>query len=293
MRKLFIHIGLPKTATSLVQKFLYENEKLLTQQNLRYVHTGLHKDLKCHHELIWKLGLHQGPSYVDKNIDQEKSKVLDQLANENRKYKERDLIISSELLTFVDSYDKLLPIMDLFADREIYFLVSLRKQDEFLESLYQQIVKDGSPETFNGWFAHAKHIANYENLIDKLLALVSKEHIKVNLFNSKKRDFHPIKDFLRALGFSSLELEQLHIENKFENESLSNEAIEMIRLSNQLGLDINYFLVEKLKQLSHTKARYLNEEQRAEIARYFNETNKNFIKKLSLNDKKWGQSFTF
>ena len=84
MKKLYIHIGLPKTATSSIQNFLFENRQLLNQHGYHYVNTGLNKDLQCHHDLIWKLGLHHSPDYVQKNIQKYKKKTFLELAAEHQ-----------------------------------------------------------------------------------------------------------------------------------------------------------------------------------------------------------------
>lgn len=280
MRKVYLHIGLPKTATSSVQAFLYGNKKFLNKNGLRYVQTGLSKNLKCHHDLMWKLGLHQGPSYVENDIQRHKGEVLKQLSAENRKYQDKDFIVSSELLTFLGDYTKLIDLLNVFKDREVVFLLTLREQGDFLESLYQQVVKDGCEQTFEEWFVHAKNVADYSALIDKVLMIADIKNVRITAFDTKKSDFNPVVDFLRMVGVGTQAIEQKKIQNEKDNESLSNKAVELVRLSNELKLGINYFLVDKLNMQKHTKARFLDDKQQAAIKEYFYDSNLQLINKL-------------
>lgn len=283
MRKLYVHIGLPKTATSSVQAFLYRNKSFLDKNDLRYIQTGLSETLKCHHDLVWKLGLHKGPSYVPNDIQQYKDELIQKLAEENNKYQNKDFILSSELLTFLVDYAKLVDLLNVFKNREVVFLLTLRDQAEFLESLYQQVVKDGCEETFQEWFSHAKNVADYRVLVEKVLMIVDIKNLRISVFDTKNSEFNPIVSFLRAVDIGDQAIAKIKIHNEKGNESLSSKAVELIRLSNELKLGINYFLVDKLSAQKHTKAKFFNEEQKNSIKEYFYDSNIRLIKKLSKN----------
>ncbi len=289
MKKLFIHIGLPKTATSSIQSFLYDNNDFLSEQGFHYIKTGLSQSLKCHHDIVWKLGLHIGPSYVEKDIQKYKDEILSGLFAENEKYSDKDLILSSELLTFLNDYEKLNPILEVFKNREIKFIINIRRQDRFLESLYQQVVKDGTSLSFAEWLKQSREVANYNKLINKLLKITSKENIIIDIFDTNSQELFPVEKFLISLGFDEEFILNKEIKNSIENESLSKEQIEIIRKSNKLDYDARYKLLEKFltdnQSNSIDKASYLNDKQRENIINSFRKSNDILIESMDLSDK--------
>jgi hypothetical protein len=241
MKKLFIHIGLPKTATSSIQHFLFNNGDFLHKNGYHYLNTGLNSDLHCHHDLVWKLGLHAGPDYVCKDIQRHKNETLAELATEHAQHTDKHLIISSELLTFLDDFSALKPFLSIFGNRTIRFIVNLRRQDSFLESLYLQVVKDGISDTFQTWYPKAKHIADYNLLISKILQITEQASLKVGIFGNEKKESNPVEDFLSSVG---LDDKTFTVENHFQNVRLAAVCIKTIRISNSLNLNINYKLVD-------------------------------------------------
>lgn len=285
MQKLYIHIGLPKTATSSIQNFLFSNTSFLNKHGYQYMNTGLNTDLQCHHDLIWSLGLHQGPSYVPDEIQKNKDRILKQLADENKQHSDKHLIISSELLTFLDDFKKLEPILTIFEDRDIRFIVNLRRQDTFLESLYQQVVKDGVGDTFQTWYSKAKSIADYNRLINSLLQITHQQNITIGIFNSAIPEFNPTKDFLSAINLHD---PTIMVKNNLLNERLPANYTKIIRFSNRFNLNINYALLQffsKYKdrfQLFNKQKGYLNHQQRAAIKHEYSASNKALTEQIAL-----------
>ncbi len=285
MKKLYVHIGLPKTATSSIQNFLFNNDHFLNKNGYHYVKTGLNTDLQCHHDLIWTLGLHQGPDYVQRDIQDNKDMVLQELAAEHKQHSDKHLIISSELLTFLGDFKRLAPILAIFNDRDIKFVVNLRRQDTFLESLYQQVVKDGISDTFETWYPKARNIADYNLLINNVLQVTEKENIIIDIFNSRKKGFNPTREFLSSIDLHD---KTIGVENCSKNERLPASCIKIIRFSNSLNLKINYKLIDffsKYKDripLLSNNGGYLNDDQSATILREFNISNKALTDQIKL-----------
>jgi len=287
LNRVFIHIGLPKTATSSIQSFLYDNSAFLDQHGYHYIQTGLNHNLKCHHDMIWKLGLHKGPSYVEKNITKYREEILDSLRAEVENNQSKDLILSSELLIFIGNFKRLNPIRNIFKGKEIKYILNLRRQDRFLESLYQQVVKDGLSKTFKEWFLHSRGIANYNVLVGKLLQITSKENIIIDIFDSRIPNLHPTENFLLSLGFDKEYLKGFNIENIRENESLSREQIDKLQASNMLNPDLRFALIQEFAEensrRSVEKALYLNDAWRKRIINSFQVSNSKLIKTMKLS----------
>ncbi len=251
-----------------------------------YVNTGLNTDLECHHDLIWKLGLHHGLESNQKNISIHTDRILQKLNAEHKQHNDKHLIISSELLAFLDDFRKLKPILAVFDNRDIKFIACLRRQDTFLESLYQQVVKDGISDTFQTWYPKAKKISNYNLLIANLLQITKKENIVINTFNSKKNGFNPTAEFLVSAGL--LHTETNLIQNDFHNKRLPSACINIIRLSNYLNLKINHKLVRLFSKCRgafprlKNRGKYLSNSQRTIIRREHNASNKALTEQLKL-----------
>jgi hypothetical protein len=282
MPKLFLHIGLPKTATSSVQKFLFDNPGFLGSHGLRYARTGLHAGLKCHHDLLWALGLHQGVAFTDKGIRHRADEFLSGLARESREHADRDLVISSELFTFVDDFSRLEPLLAAFPDRDVRFVLTLRRQDYLLESLYQQIVKDGLDRTFENWLGWSRHRADYRVLIERLLVVAEPGQLILRAFREVFPEGGPVEDFLDALGLAPSAVAAAKIDKGFENPRMSRETIEIIRRANELGLELNYFLGRRLKRYSHAKAEFLEPAERRELLASFDDANRELASMVRL-----------
>jgi hypothetical protein len=286
LNRVFIHIGLPKTATSSIQSFLYDNSAFLDQHGYHYLQTGLNHNLKCHHDLVWKLGLHKGPSYVEEDIEKYKQEILDSLSAEVANNQEKDLILSSELLTFIGDFQKLDPILEIFNGKEIKYILNLRRQDRFLESLYQQVVKDGVSDTFDEWFLKSRGVANYNVLVRKLLQITAKENVIIDMFDSRIPNLHPTENFLLSLGFDKEYLKGFNIENIRENESLSREQIDKLQASNMLNPNLRFALMQEFAEENSRgtvdKAQYLSDEWRERIIDSFQISNLKLIEMMGL-----------
>ncbi len=286
MNKVYIHIGLPKTATSSIQSFLYDNAPFLDQHGYHYIQTGLNHSLKCHHDMIWKLGLHKGPSYVEKDIEKYKDEIIENLSAEVANTEGKDLILSSELLTFVHDFKRLRPLLDIFKNKKIKFILNLRRQDKFLESLYQQVVKDGISLEFGEWLHRSRGIGDYDMLIKRLLQITSKKDIIVDIFDTRIPDLHPIESFLLSLGFDRNYIKNFNIANVKENESLSREQISKLQASNILNPNLRYELMKEFTEKNNNtaieKAKYLNKEERQKVIRSFRNSNKKLINMLDM-----------
>ncbi|AKF24128.1 hypothetical protein YH65_00940 [Sulfurovum lithotrophicum] len=282
----YIHIGLPKTATSSIQGFLYHNKSFLEEHGYHYIQTGLNHDLKCHHDLVWKLDLHKGPSYVEQDIAKYRNEILRDLAAEVEAHKGKNLVVSSELLTFIGDFRKLKPLLDVFKDKKVKFILNLRRQDRFLESLYQQVVKDGVSLTFDEWLHRSRGIANYNMLVSRLLMVTTKKNVIIDVFDSRIPHLHPTENFLVSLGFDRAYLKSFNIENKKENESLSLEQVHKLRVSNSLNPNLRYELMNQFMEDNNSmeteKAQYLDSEKRQKIIASFHDSNTKMIDMLQI-----------
>jgi hypothetical protein len=153
MRTLFLHIGTPKTGTSALQWFFFQNRDLLKKVGITYPEFGIVDD--CHHRI--------GASFHHPDVRPSYIQYKDMLTLEEYadmiKAIDGDVLISSELIAHGDLASKLRAAI---GDIDIRVIVYLRRQDSFLESWYNQEVKLLSGEGIQEFHARAGGLLDYQ-----------------------------------------------------------------------------------------------------------------------------------
>ncbi|MBZ0294052.1 MAG: hypothetical protein K8L99_15935 [Anaerolineae bacterium] len=127
MKKLYIHIGYPKTATSSIQQGLHQNSAELALHGYCYPATGL-----------IGVGKHALAHDIQGNVHSR----IQQLIREMRSGSLENFILSSErFATF--SRPEIEQLQRVCADFDTYIVVYLRQQDAFIQSLWSQKSKIG------------------------------------------------------------------------------------------------------------------------------------------------------
>jgi hypothetical protein len=136
-RELFIHIGMPKTATSALQRFFTINRDALAQKGIAYPAAG---NLEAHHRIGWALRSERGFGHwwFSSDVgtyDFEWQQVIRQCVLQRN-------LISTE--TFWGSTREDVSILKELSRRIIpLFIVYLRRQDSLRSALYAEQVKMG------------------------------------------------------------------------------------------------------------------------------------------------------
>lgn len=130
-KKLFIHIGTGKTGTTALQMFLCQNKNQLLKYGYKYADSYLENF--NHH------GLCVNAYQLNEN---EIKHRLNTLANEIRN-SDKNMIISSEYFPGLSANDIKLYCENLSVEFDVHVVVYFRRQEEFLEAWFNQIVKSG------------------------------------------------------------------------------------------------------------------------------------------------------
>ncbi|MGC2855103.1 hypothetical protein ACM64Y_06480 [Novispirillum sp. DQ9] len=143
MSEVIFHIGTGKTGTSSIQAFLYDNAGELAKVGVRYAQAGMYHPGKAQHLLSHKWG-----GWLSRHLP----KGLDfdgfwRSLREEIEARPGRYIVSSERFTGL-SVSRFGPqciryIRDALPGVEIKVIAYLRRQDDFLESVYKQGVKAG------------------------------------------------------------------------------------------------------------------------------------------------------
>lgn len=141
-RRLFVHSGLHKTATTALQLSLSEHADDLRAAGVVYPEAGRLSPLSGHHNIAWQLAR-------DRRFD-ERFGTLETLFGELAR-SDGDAIVSSEdfegVLSRPQSWAALLDLADQ-AGLAPVMIVYLRDQASYLESLYREMLKHGFGEEF-------------------------------------------------------------------------------------------------------------------------------------------------
>lgn len=243
--EMIIHVGLPKTLTTLLQKILSENsEKFLLKNNILYPETfaafqGLNnrnhwyfcKLFKNKIKIQW---LHE----LTKNIDQQELLKNFKLELKEKKNVNK-IIISCEGLVFATKND-LINIQKIFENYKIKIILVLRKQDELIYAYYNQLVKSRNLTiNFNkfceqlinyknekkNYTYELNKILNFESIISKYINVFGKKNLKVLFFEEEKKIL--VQKFFNYIG-----IQKFNYSMQIENSSLSPFLILIKRFTN-------------------------------------------------------------
>ena len=292
---LLFHIGIPKTGTTSLQQFLYDNNEKLKNQSWNYPsfkefqNKTIMRSFKVNGKLILDAFLKKDDNLFDECMKYIMSYV-----------KDFNVIISYETiwnLEYIEVFfNKVLKYYD-----NVKVLVYLRRQDQYLESMYNQCVKSNVNETLplSQFIEDAKQIklTAYLDILKKLENIFS-DNLIVRLF--EKESFQGVRkdtisDFLSVIGLSEADEDWQFPKNvASQNMSLGSRLLEIERIINKIYNSYNYYtpfegFIRKVnndnisfgekdyyKILSPNERKQILEEHKdenAEIARrYFNNT---------------------
>lgn len=143
-RKVFIHVGVPKTGTTFLQGILHANRETLKQQGIRYPGKG-----KAHFVAAQDLTEHLFLGIENPRVAGAWSK----LTKEVRKWP-GDAVISHELLTMAKPAHVERAVADL-QPAEIHVIVTVRDFERQLPAVWQERLKNGGIVSFARHFEQA------------------------------------------------------------------------------------------------------------------------------------------
>jgi len=233
VKKLFIHIGTGKTGTTALQNFLDQNNEILKKEySIQYAKT--HKENHVHHALC--------SNFRRKDIDSKKiiPKRLQELIQEAKDSSCETFIISSEYFPGVSEAEiEELYIKTLEKYFEIHIIVYLRRQDEYLESWFAQLIKTErySANIYNIMkVLQDTGLFNYYDLIKKWNNHIDKSNIHVKIY--EKTQFYKgniFNDFMQI--FDICDISNFTILKKDPNPSLTRDQALLIKAFYNAGLE--------------------------------------------------------
>ena len=159
MKRLFLHIGTHKTGSTAIQYWLAGQRDALRRQGIHYGSTDRppHPNLPKHNSLFWSLANPKG------DFAAEKAAILADFEDSGC----HTLILSEEGLS-EPIHRKLDRISELREHFEIEVVCFLRRQDYFLESLWNQKCREGLEKRSINAFVAADHNRRRIDYIGKI-----------------------------------------------------------------------------------------------------------------------------
>lgn len=215
MKQLTLHVGLHKTGTSSIQSFLTKNIHVLKEQGTAvYTRKG-------------KAGVHWVPAMIKSNQPNQVKKVADFISTELAKDEVNQVVLSSENFTQTKQANYPMISSLLPPNTQLSIVIYLRRQDLLKQSVYSQMVKQG---TFIGRINDDSHYNfDFHKQCTKWKALTNDIRVRV-LERSQLIEGDLLKDFVHTIG--------LKWNDSFEpltnqvNESLCPDTMEFKRLIN-------------------------------------------------------------
>lgn len=200
MTPITLHIGMNKTGTSALQKFLHRNRRSLRRAGLLYPETGLGTRTDGP-------GLHYQLSRAFLDADGSGPALAAALLAEIDDSGCDRAVLSSEF--FVELQD-LTPLAKAFEGRDVTVLVYLRRHDHWVSSLFAQAVKS-TPfppwgPTVDDFIAFARiewsHYFRYSRLLDRWAKAFGQEQVTVRPYRPDP-GWSLVSDFLAHLGWDA------------------------------------------------------------------------------------------
>lgn len=231
---LYIHIGVPKTGTTFLQKVLTENRDLLLERGILYPGANLRGF--GHHDIAFLLTggypdwATTQPRSLEELIAAHKVEVADHTG---------PVLLSSENFYLYPEPERLFKLLSdagLLKNRHPVIIVYLRRQDDAHESWYNQTIKaQGYTHTAQECVESFFSLWDYRAELERWANVFGQQNLLVRPY--EKAQFiggSLLSDFAKQINLS---LDGLVISNAQVNTGLNRDILEFQRLINALPLD--------------------------------------------------------
>ena len=235
-KRIFLHIGTHKTATTTIQNGCCENRENLLAAGWLYPTTGMY--LFGQHNIAWEMcsGHEQPWNHVNEWVRfRPESGGIQALLSEIEASPASNVIVSSEDFDGMQT-DRIQKLHSLLADYQVEVIVYLREQSSLLQSAWAQFVKSGYViedfETFidrmlNSSDQVLRYFGAYDVFLHPWMEMFGADHVHSRPFSRDAFKGHVFHDFLHTCQLPEPEIFPIP-EN--QNVSPGYKTLEMIRL---------------------------------------------------------------
>ena len=254
MENVFFHIGTPKTGTSLIQSHLAQNRTALRDRNFFYPITissqdNVYRTYESHHLLTyswadWKpFNVFSPDWFFDKALSTARTYGLHTLllSAENAYWLPYQLA-GAEKLSPQEYWDRkrqyIARIQKDLGRFNTKIVVYLRRQDRWIESWYNQQVKNGHSfdRDMDRFIGHFEYLLDHAAHLDLWSECFGKENIIVKVYEKEQLPNGLFSDFVSTVGLGDESDFPLKMPAR-HNSQLSPHALAFMEICNNLKLD--------------------------------------------------------
>lgn len=234
-RQCFLHIGVPKTGTSFLQRVLFENRALLESYGVRYPEVSLRGN--GHHDFAFLLsgGYPAWATPQNRPLEQ----LEGELAEACTEYEGSVLMSSEDFYSHTDPIDvkALLERTGMLTGREPRIIVYLRRQDDAQESWYNQTIKalgythslDESIRTFHSLWDYREQLERWADAFGSE-AIVARTYEPQSYAGGSL-----LSDFFGILG---VPLDKFVVTKERVNTGINADLLEFQRVLNRFPVSV-------------------------------------------------------
>lgn len=303
MGRLYLHVGTPKTGTSMIQFFMVKNQGLLLRKGYSYPNFGF---------TFEGIGQNRNAHFLTHEYyDDDKNRLYD----EERKLQEqgfaklleelqqnKNVVLSDEHIwtgyRVMENFWENLFQKITGAGHELKVVVYLRRQDAYIQSYWAQLVKETSKESFSAYIKKKRYEKSklyYDTELDTIASVIGMDNLIVRVYEKGQYyggNGNLVEDFLHIIG---LELtEEYKGSEKIVNGNISGDCLEVKRILNRMPefRARKNFLIPVMQKVSvregkssdYSRAACFTEGQRIEFLEQFKEGNSIVAKKYLNKD---------
>ena len=225
-KRLFLHIGSHKTATTFLQSSLASSPAALSQLGLLYPKAGRIYD--AHFQLVWALNDRALASRTLQDIP-----VWAEVLEEIDASPHPTVLLSAETFGWGTDVTRLAVLAKRYDVQVIYYL---RSPDSHLESFYNQVVKDFDTKEQRPLERYMTEdplgILDTTKILNPWAEMFGRDAIKLRLFGKSFLPGGILADFLRTMGYTTVPAFNAAADSAQHKVSLPPDALEYLRLSN-------------------------------------------------------------
>jgi len=234
-KTLFLHIGTQKTGTTSIQTFLSGNQSLLAEHGFVYpdpaeVRIGL-DDHNHGHLALCLTGYWRDPGYQLSR--KEAWRELRNLYFESNGH----LLISTELLSTPQIVPHLRFIRKMLRGIQVKVIIYLRRQDIFVQSVYQERLKGSETREFQDAYEQGdyRQVLDFHSILDHWQRYLGIDNIVVRPYERAQLvQGDVLEDFLHIIGAGGIE--NLGRPTQHANISMNRNVLEISRALNAMDI---------------------------------------------------------
>ncbi|SDB21775.1 hypothetical protein [Eubacterium oxidoreducens] len=250
MKTLYIHIGTPKTGTTAIQNFCHNNEEVLHKKGydypILYTYYGRAKvrNAQFLHLTIYN---RDTTDKKDRDIAEENRRITEGMQTIASLFETYHNIILSDEGLWKATQKRRASLWEELKEHgekhgyQVKVIVYLRRQDEFVESWYNQRIKHELEQNNTlTWEEYSRDkekncSPDYYQRIKAIERVLGKENIIVRRYNFAEFKNGMIQaDFLDAIGLEWTDEYEIIETDKNRNDRLQGNALEFKRIINQM-----------------------------------------------------------